>query len=221
MSTAEARRELLAVVKEMEALGLVAGASGNASLRLDADHILVTPTSLPYRAMAAEDLVAIDLEGRVVEGRHRPSSELPTHLAVYRARPDAGAVLHTHSTYANVCAVAGLAVPPIIDELVVRVGGEVAVAEYGFPGTKELGDAAVAALEGRKAVLLRNHGLVALGKDAWEALDICQLVERVAQVFIHTRLLGRAHELPPDVVRREMEMFRDAQAGDGTDAPKP
>ena len=187
--------------------GLVTGTSGNVSYRLNEQRVLITPAGYPYHDLKQEDLVLLDIAGNQLDGELEPSSEHRTHLAVYKARPDARVILHTHSIYATVCAVAGLEIPPIIDELVIRVGGEVRVAEYVFPGTWELGEAAVAALDGSRAVLLRNHGLLALGRDGREALEIAQLVERLAQVFVFARLLGQVTPLPSEVVSKERRMF--------------
>lgn len=208
MEISQARDALLWVVRGMAASGLVTGTSGNASLRLDVHRVLITPTGHPYDRLGPEDLPVVDMDANPLEGSLEPSSERKMHLAVYRARADAQVILHTHSVYASVCAVAGLDIPPIIDELVVRVGGGVPLAEYVFPGGWELGEAAVAALGERRAVLLRNHGLLVLGRNAREALEIAQLVERLAQVFVHARLLGDVTELAPDVVQRELAMFR-------------
>ena len=204
----QAKQELLEAVQGMASSGLVTGTSGNVSLRLDDRRILITPTGYPYDKLSPDDLPVIDMEGTQLEGELPPSSERRTHLAVFQARPDAQVIMHTHSVYVSVCAVAGLEIPPIIDELVIRVGGGVPLAEYVFPGTWELGEAAIAALGERRAVLLRNHGLLVIGRDAREALEIAQLVERLAQVFVHARLLGNVTELTPDVVRRELDMFR-------------
>ena len=136
-----------------------------------------------------------------------PSTETLTHVAVYRARRDVGAVAHTHSVYASVLAVSGLDLPPIIDELVVAVGGAVRVADYGFPGSDELAERACIALEDRGAVMLRNHGLLGVGATADQALGVCELVERAAQIFVWSSMLGRANPLPEDVVETERAMY--------------
>ena len=120
---------------------------------------------------------------------------------------DIGALIHTHSVYASVAAVGGLEIPPLVDEMVIRVGGGVQVAEYGFPTTEELAQNARRSLGDRNAVLLRNHGLVGVGRTPWDALEICQLVERVAKIFLYASLMGRANPLPPDVVQRERELY--------------
>ena len=207
--------------REMAALGLVTGASGNVSLRLDAvseagELLVITPSGRAYDTLKDEDIVITDFDVEPVEGDLAPSSETALHLAIYRARPDARAVIHTHSVYSSVAAVAGLDIPPIIDEMMVSIGGPVKVSDYGFPGTQELAEKVCAALGERKAALIRNHGAVGVGSDLHEALNVCALVERVAQIFIYSSLLGKVNTLPSDVVEAELAIYRmRQQATDG------
>ena len=206
------RQTIWEVTGEMVKQGLVAGSSGNASLRLpgdgDSGYVLITPSGRPYRYLAPEDMVVIDMDGGPVEGDLLPSSETALHLELYRARQDVEAIIHTHSLYASVAAVSGLEIPPIVDEMVIRVGGSVRVAEYAFPSTEELARNAGHALGDRNAVLLRNHGMVGVGRTSWEALDMCQMVERVAQIFVYSSLLGRALTLPSEIIEMEQELYR-------------
>ena len=208
------QRERQAVAEagaELARLGLLLGASGNVSLRLweeGRELVAITPRGRPCASLCAEEVVVTDFEGEPVEGDLPPSSELLLHTAVYRARRDVGAVVHTHSLYASVCAVAGLEVPPLLDEVVIRLGGGVRLAEYAFPGTEDLAQRAAEALGQRNAVLLSHHGAVAVGKDLGEAVGAGLLVERAAQVFVLASLLGRATPLPPEVVRLEEALYQ-------------
>ena len=213
------RQVLWEVTREMVGGGLVSGSSGNTSLRLsgDGDKVLITPSGRPYRQLDPEDLVVIDLDGEPVEGDLLPSSEAALHLTLYKARQDIGAIMHTHSLYASV---AGLEIPPIVDEMVIKIGGSVRVAEYAFPSTEELAQRASQSLGDRNAVLLRNHGLVGVGRTSWEALDMCQMVERVAQIFVYASLLGRASTLPPEIIEVEKELFRMQRRDSETTFPK-
>jgi L-fuculose-phosphate aldolase len=209
----KAERHLLwETLQEMLHHGLVAGSSGNASMRLTGDRhdgqVLITPHGLPYGRMSPDDLVVIDLAGEPVQGELFPSTETALHLALYGGRPDVGAVVHTHSPFASVMAVAGLELPPVVDEMVVKVGGAVRVARYGFPSSVELAQAGLEALGERNAVLLRNHGLVGVGRTLEGALETCQLVERVAQVFVYASLLGRANPLPAGAVQIQRSLFQ-------------
>jgi len=205
------RGELLAAVLEMDRLGLVSRTSGNASVRINVptepDAFLVTPAALPYPVMTPDQLVPVNGELNSVEGDGVPSSESLLHLAIYRARSDVSAVMHTHSVYATALGVVGRPLPPIVDELVVYVGGQVEVAEYGFPGTQKLAQAGVEALGDRRAVLIPHHGMFAVADSLAEALRVCALVERVAQVFINAEMVGGARKVPPESFKAERKMY--------------
>jgi L-fuculose-phosphate aldolase len=207
------KHAVVLTAQEMVALGLVTGTSGNVSVRLPAledgtELLAVTPTGAPYGTLKDYDIVVTDFDMEPVEGDLMPSSESLLHTEIYRRRPDVRAVIHTHSVFSSVAAVAGLDIPPIIDEMMITIGGPVKVSEYAFPGTQELADNVCAALEERNAAIIRNHGAVGVGRSLQEALDVCALVERVAQIFFCTSMLGKTNPLPPDVVETELAIFR-------------
>ena len=206
------RTVVVQAAQQLLRLGLVAATSGNVSLRLEGDEkeglIAVTPASTDYETMTPEDIVIVDYDVDVIEGDAVPSSESLTHVAVYKARPDISAVIHTHSIYASVLAVAGVPLPPILDELVAYLGGPVEVAEYGFPSSEDLGEKAIQAMGERNAVFIRNHGVLAAGRDMPDALRACELVERAAQIYIQARALGSVRTLPSEVVEAELNIFR-------------
>lgn len=171
--------------------GMVAGTWGNISAwDSSRNGYWITPTGMDYLSLAEEDLVLLNLEGRVIEGERKPSSEYLLHEAVYRSRPEIKGIVHSHSPYATSHAVARMSLPGLVEDLVMIVGGEVEVAEYHLPGTKELAEAALAALKDKGAVLLANHGLVGVGSSVEEALKVCQVVEKSAQIHLMSRLLG-------------------------------
>ena len=170
---------------------LVIGTWGNLSARVaDSGYVAITPSGIPYDEITQEDIVIIDLEGNVVDGKRKPSTEVPLHLAVYKGRPEARAVVHTHSTWATILACAHRGIPPVVEELVQIVGGGVKVASYALPGTPELGRYALEAAEGRNAVLLANHGVVGFASSLAEALKICLIVEKAAQMTVLGGLVG-------------------------------
>ena len=206
------RTAVVQAAQQLLRLGLVAATSGNVSMRLEGDEkeglIAVTPAGTDYETMTPEDIVVVDYDVDVIEGDTVPSSESLTHVAVYKARRDISAVIHTHSIYASVLAVAGVALPPILDELVAYLGGPVEVAEYGFPSTEDLGEKAIQAMGERNAVFIRNHGVLAAGRDMPDALRACELVERASQIYIQARALGSVRTLPSEVVEAEVNIFR-------------
>ncbi len=212
MSWEEEKQEVIAACRRIVAAGLVAGASGNVSRRVEgsdgAPLVAITPSRVPYERLTAGDILVIDFEGDPVEGEGEPSSETPAHLAVYRARADVGAVIHTHSIYASALAVAGLEIPPLLDEQVVALGGSVPIAGYAMSASQELANKACAALGEGNAVLLRNHGVLGVGADLEEAASVCELVERLAQVYVLALGLGRVAPLAGHVVEAEKKIFR-------------
>ncbi len=211
MNYAAERRTLLSAVKDMVRLGLVVGSAGNASVRLPVvrgeERYLITPAGKDYAALDDAGLVCVDGDLSSIEGDGVPSSESLLHLAVYRARPDIGSVFHTHSVYASALAVARTPLAPVLDEMTVYLGGQVEVAEYGFPGSEDLASAAVQALGDRRAVLLSNHGLVCVAGTPQEALALCTLVERAAQILLLATSAGTVTLPPNDALEAERAVY--------------
>ena len=208
------RSQVAEAARRMYALGLVSGTAGNVSVRLDAADaggrglMAVTPAAVRYEEMDAEDAVVTDFEIETVAGARAPSSESLLHAGIYARRADVRAVVHTHSVYSSAFAVAHRELPPALDEVAVYVGGAVRVSEYGFPGSQDLADNVCAALGENKAAFIANHGAVAVGESADEALDICLLVERACQIYILAQSLGGAVPIPAEFVRAETAIYR-------------
>ena len=176
--------------------GLVAGTWGNISVRIpETKWIAVTPSGKGYHEITVDDIVIVDAVGTVIEGQFKPSSELPLHLAVYQARTDIQAIVHTHSVFASACAVAHKNIPPIIEDLVQLTGGSVDVAAYALPGTEQLAQNIVKTLGNKNAVLMANHGVVGCGQTLDEAMLACELVEKAAQIYIYANQIGGAQHL--------------------------
>lgn len=197
--------------------GLVTGTWGNISIRVNAELVAITPSGRNYRSLIPEEIIVVDMKGNPVMGDLKPSSEMPVHLAVYQARQDIGAIVHTHSVFASACAVSRREIPPIIEDLVQLAGGAIKVAAYALPGTDELAKNAVIALEDKFAVLLANHGVVACGKTLREAMTAADLVEKAAQIFSWAHLLGGAIPLSDEDVEGMhqfyLEQYRQRQGG--------
>lgn len=193
----EAMREVLTTGQEMARRGLVSGTAGNCSARIpDSDIVVITPTSLEYELMLFEDICVLNLEGEHVEGRLKPSIEIVMHLAIYNARPDVFGIVHTHQTMGTAVAVAGKSIPPILEEQAFKLYGAVEVADYGPPGTQELAERTVQALGHRNACLLAHHGVVAVGPKLKDALLHAEIVERAAEIFIMSHLVGGPKIVP-------------------------
>ncbi|MFG2141996.1 class II aldolase/adducin family protein [Streptomyces sp. NPDC048650] len=178
---AEAWGELVDTARRTVADGLVAGTSGNVSCRIK-DLILVTPTGVPYDRLGPGDTTAVGLDGRQVIGSLRPTSELPLHLAVYRAT-GATAVVHTHAPYATAVSTLVPELPPI-HYMAAALGGPVRVAPYALYGTEELAAGMLEALRDRTGCLLRNHGTLTYGDGLRQALDRTAQLEWMCRVWL-------------------------------------
>jgi L-ribulose-5-phosphate 4-epimerase len=203
---------VLATALKLVEKGLVLGKAGNVSQRLAGpggnDLLVITPTSRYYDSLTGDDMPIVDLDGRVVEGKLAPSSELKLHVAIYKARRDVGAVVHSHSVYASALAVAGVGIPAVLEEEVALLGGEIKVAKYGASGSEELARNAVRALGDRNAVILANHGAVGMGRTLREALDSCELIEKAAHVYLLALATGTVRPLPAEAVLSARRTFR-------------
>ncbi|MHA2603159.1 MAG: class II aldolase/adducin family protein [Candidatus Thorarchaeota archaeon SMTZ1-83] len=200
------KKELLQICKEMVENDLVVGSSGNASLRVG-DHVLITPSSVQYSTMTAENIMVLDLEGNVVEGELNPSVETPTHLEIYRQREDVGAVVHSHSIYTTALALLHMPLPPVLDEVVPKLGGEIRVTSYAMPGTKELAKNVVEAMDMRSAVLIANHGAICCAKTIRKAMEKAILLERTCRIYLLAKQIGNPINLPEDVVEDEADLW--------------
>jgi L-fuculose-phosphate aldolase len=202
------RAEVCRYARLMFEDGMVVGTAGNVSARVpDEELVAITPSSLPYEEMTANDIVLIDFEGNAVGDGRPPSFEKLLHLAVYRARADVGAILHTHALYCSVLAVLQRPLPPVVEELVPYVGGQVDVARFGMSGSEELAANVVAALGEKSAALLANHGNLCCGKSLAKALKVARLVERCARIYVTALNLGDPKPLAAEVLEREQGMY--------------
>jgi L-fuculose-phosphate aldolase len=177
------RADLVRVAQAMDRAGFAPSKSGNVSCRLG-DGLLITPSGLPYAVMQPADLVELGPDGAVRAGERKPSSEWPFHTTIYRARPDAKAIVHTHSPMAAALSCARRGIPAFHYMIALAGGADIRCADYATFGTQALADNAVAALEGRKAVLLANHGVIALGATVEGAYTIAVEVENLARQYL-------------------------------------
>jgi L-fuculose-phosphate aldolase len=205
------KKQIIEAAQELEKKGLVVGTAGNISLRLKdpagKDLLTITPSGRYYESLKVDDILVVDFSGQKVEGELKPSIETPMHIEVLKARKKMNAVVHAHAPFCSALAVAHMEIPPIIDEQVILLGGEIRVADYAFPGTPELAKSAVAGLGPRNAVLLANHGVLTVGRDMREALTFCELVEELAKIYISAFRLGMVNHIPTEAVELEKAFF--------------
>jgi L-fuculose-phosphate aldolase len=206
MTDDELRRELIFACRELVRCGLSIGTSGNVSVRRDERRFFVSPTGMPYEALEPDDIPLLDLDGRWF-GRRRPSSEWRFHRDIFRSRDEVAAVVHTHSPKATSLACTGRGIPAFHYMVAVAGGPDIRCAPYCTFGTQELSDAAIAALQGRKACLLANHGVIALGADLPAALALAGEVENLAAQYCAALILGEVRILDEHEMRRVVEKF--------------
>lgn len=200
------RREVIATARTMNALGINQGTSGNVSARWR-EGLLVTPSGVPYEELGPDDIVYLRGDGSF-RGARRPSSEWRIHRDLLAARPEAGAVVHTHSPYATALACLGQAIPAFHYMVAVAGGDSIRCAPYATFGTQALSDHALAALEGRTACLLANHGVVALGASLSRALHLAHEVEVLAAQYCRALQIGAPVLLPAAEMERVLEQFK-------------
>jgi L-fuculose-phosphate aldolase len=188
-------RAIVQVCRRLYDRGLVAGPDGNVSVRLPDESILVTPSGLSKVDVTLEDLVVVNLNGAVLDGRRSPSSELAMHLRIYRRRDDVRAVVHAHPPTATGFAVAGESfMAPVLPEVILQMGA-VPLVPYATPGTEELPDAMEPFLGAHDAFLLANHGATTVGQNLLVAHQRMESLEHAAQILLAARTVGRVNEL--------------------------
>jgi L-fuculose-phosphate aldolase len=207
----EARKTVIEAARKMEGKGLVVGTSGNISLRLPIEGkkqlMAITPTSKHYDTLNIDDIPIIDFTGKRVAGELAPSIETPMHIGIYRARKDVNAIIHTHSVFASAAAVAGIEIPPLLEDQVVYLGGEIKLAGYAPSGSPELMTNVITALGERNAVLLANHGAVGTGRTMRDAFTACELIEKTARIYFLTLSAGKVNRLTEKAIAIQKEIY--------------
>jgi L-fuculose-phosphate aldolase len=217
MTDKRLREAVIAACRALVQRGLAHGTSGNVSVRRDARRFFVSPTGIPYGDLEADDIPLVDIDGRWF-GRRRPSSEWRFHRDVFTSRDEAAAIVHTHSPKATSLACTGRGIPAFHYMVAVAGGADIRCAPYHTFGTQELSDAAMAALEGRNACLLANHGVIALGADLPAALALAGEVENLAAQYCAALALGEVRILDAIEMHRIVEKFRTYGKQDAADS---
>ena len=197
------KKHLVEMARKAYADKMFAATSGNLSIYdRENGRMYITPGSYPYEIMTPEDAMVIDLDGNILEGVHKPSSEWRLHAEIYKAKPQVKSVIHTHSPYATGFAIVHQGIPLILVEMLPFLGGDVPVAKFGLPGTDAVGKNAAEALHNRNASLLENHGVVATGNSCEQAYLRAVYVEDAAKAYHFARLMGE-----PVCLRAEDELY--------------
>ncbi len=204
-----ARKSIIQAALSMNSMGINQGTSGNVSVRYG-NRMLITPSGVPYEELDPKDICASEItkDGKTWQGDLAPSSEWRFHLDIYKARPDVGAVVHTHSMYATVMAICGKPIPAVHYMVAASGGTEIRVAKYATYGTEQLSKNALEALEGRTCCLLKNHGVIATGPNIKRALWLASEVETVARQYHLALTIGGGDIIPDDEMNRIIAKFK-------------
>lgn len=194
------RQQVLQVALETDRQNLCKGTSGNISARdPESGLVCVTPSTVPYDRLGPDGICIVDVNGNLVEGTYKPSSETPMHTAIYRARPDVNGVVHTHSIYATTFAVLNRELPALLVTMIAMA--PVSVVPFQMPGSEELADAVAAAMtKGKSAVLLQNHGAITAAQSVEAALGMAVYLEEGAQIGLLSLMAGGLNPIPESAI---------------------
>jgi L-ribulose-5-phosphate 4-epimerase len=188
--------------------GLVTWTSGNVSGRdPESGYVVIKPSGVRYEVMQPEDMVVVDLDGRVIEGRLKPSVDAATHLYVYRHRPDVFGMVHTHSTFATAFAAAGRSIPVYLTAMADEFGCPVPIGAYCQIGGEEIGRELVKSIGASPAILIKNHGVFTIGPTVEAAVKAAVMVEDTARTVFYALQLGHLDEIPEDEVVRAHQVY--------------
>lgn len=211
MNMQQQRAALLEISLKLSSLGLNRGTSGNASVRANNEAgqagFLITPSGMAVEEMTADDMVWMDFSAQAY-GQRKPSSEWRFHLDILQSKPEVNAVIHTHSMFATTLSTLRKGIPPFHYMVALAGGDDIRCAPYALFGSQLLSDHALAALSNRKACLLANHGMIAMGDNLHKALAIALEVETLAEQYLHALQVGEPHLLTHDEMREVIEKFK-------------
>ncbi|MGD9488975.1 MAG: class II aldolase/adducin family protein [Calditrichaceae bacterium] len=204
MTERQARLKIVEIGRLMYQFRYIVAGDGNISIRLG-DNIVITPRGACKGLLSADELSLINLSGKVIRGRAEPSSEKEMHLTVYNLRPDIKAVVHGHPLFATSFASAGLSLKDSVLPEIILTLGKIPLADYGTPGTAEVGNSISDLIRESDAILLENHGVLAIGSDVETAYFNLERVEHYAQIAFQAKMLGGYTILPDEKVRKLRE----------------
>ena len=188
---------------ELPKNGLVVWTGGNVSGRdPETGYVVVKPSGVKFEDLRPEHLVILDADGKIIEGSLNPSSDTASHLYIYRHRPDVNGVVHTHSPYATAFAALGRPIPVYLTAMADEFGGPVPCGGFALIGGEQIGQVVVESIGSSPAVLLKNHGVFAIGKTAEAAVKAAVMVEDVARTVWLALQLGQPDEIPPEDVAK-------------------
>ena len=206
----ELRAEICSLHIELSRNNLATWTSGNVSGRdPKTGLVVIKPSGIRYEDLTPEKMVVVDLEGKVVEGKYKPSSDTFAHIYIYRHRSDVNGVVHTHSTFATAWAAVGKPIPPVLTAICDEFGGPIPVGAYAKIGGDDIGQEIIHSIGSSPAILMKNHGVFTIGKTPEAAVKAAVMVEDVARTVFYALQLGQLDEIPADEVARAHRRYLD------------
>ncbi len=206
----ELRAEVCRLNCELPRHGLVTWTSGNVSVRDPrSGYVVIKPSGVKFEDLTPADQVVVDLDGNVVQGTRNPSVDAPTHLYIYRKRPDVNGIIHTHSNFATAFAANGKPIPVYLTAMADEFGGPIPCGPYAMIGGEAIGQAVVEHIGTSPSILLKSHGVFAIGKTGEAALKAAVMTEDVARTVFYALQLGQPEVLPPAEVARAYRRYTD------------
>ena len=200
----------------LDRYGLISLAGGNVSMRMPSGELLVTPSGMIYENMVADDVIVMDLDGTIIEGENKPSSDTPAILYIFNHRPDINAVIHTHQPYATAISLIENEFRADLTTLGNACGGNVPIAPYSSPGSEEMGIDTVTYLGEGHAVILAHHGVMTTGDSLKQALNAAVYLEECARGYLAARAVGPIRHLTDAQIKQTVEIYKFVGQGHGT-----
>ncbi|UCD01283.1 MAG: class II aldolase/adducin family protein [Promethearchaeota archaeon] len=202
------RMEVVKGAKTIYTKGLVEAGEGNVSLRNGKkEELFITPSFNQYDTLKKEEIVHLNFDGTPLSAGKLPSTEAKMHIAIYKSRSKAQAVIHTHSTFATMLSIVQKSIPIIMEEMYIFLGGPIDISEFGKAHTEEIGEVALNALGKKNAALLANHGVIVCGKSLDHAVKFAELVEKLAKIYWGALQIGEPKIVPEEHLERFQKLF--------------
>lgn len=208
MMLEQLRKEVLQTARQLPKYKLISLSGGNVSGRdITTGYIVITPSGMDYEGLSPADLVVVDLEGKVIEGKWKPSVDTKDHLYIYKNKPEVNSIIHTHSPYATCFALLNQEIPCAATTLANEVGGSVPVAKYAPVASDGIGPSVVEAIGDKRACLLANHGVITVGPSVRHALVAAVMLEDAAKTYHLAKCIGEPVILPESEIKKARDLF--------------
>ncbi len=188
---------------------LTVGSWGNISLRTHDNSIVITPSGTNYLKSTIDDMVVTDINGDIIEGNLKPSSERLMHYEIYKNRNDVNAIVHTHSIYSSVLSVVDDNIPAITEDIAMLLGNNIKVSEYAITGSIELAKNVVKGLGKNNAAIMKNHGAVSVGNDMERSIVASEILEKSAKIYIYSKIMGKINTIPDNDINKLRSISED------------